>query len=64
MQAEEIRLLLERELGMISQKAGGLINRRIEKTWKDWTVGGISLEDVGISHGTRAASNGNGVSVS
>jgi len=53
MQTQEIRLLLEQELEMISKKANGLINQIPRKTLLDY---GTSLEDMGVGHGTRGAS--------
>ena len=55
MQTQEVRLLLEQELGMISQKACKLINQTIKKTLTDC---GLSLEDMDAGHGTRSASSG------
>ena len=46
MQTEEIHLTLERELGMISQKACELVNQTIMKTIQVSTFGGILLEDM------------------
>jgi len=61
MQTVEIRFLLEQELGVISQKTCGLINRTIKKTLLDC---GMSLEDMDAGHGTRDTSSGKrGVSV-
>ena len=61
MQAEEVRLLLEKKLGMISQRAHGLINHAITKTLAD---SGMSLEDMDVGGGTQSASSGKrGVSV-
>ena len=61
MQAKEVRLLLAKKLGMISQRASGLINRTIAKTLTD---SGMSLGDMDVGHGTRGASRSNrGVSV-
>ena len=54
MQAEEVRSLLEKKLGMISQRACELINQTITKTSTD---GGMSLEDMDLGHGTRGASS-------
>ena len=48
MQTQEIRLLLEQELGVISQKACGLIHQTIEKALADC---GLSLEDMDVGHG-------------
>ena len=62
MQTEEVRSLLEQKLGMISQKACGLINETIKKISLDC---GMSLDDMDAGHGTRSASSGKrGVSVS
>ena len=55
MQTEEVRLLLERELGMISQRAFGLIDQTITKTLEN---SGMSLRDVDIGHSTRSAPSG------
>jgi hypothetical protein len=55
MQTEEIRLLLEHELGIISQKACGLINQTIKKTSIDC---GMSLEDMNVGYGTPGVSSG------
>ena len=61
MQAQEVRLLLEKKLGTISQRAYGLINQAITKTLVD---SGMSLEDMDVNDGTRSASSGKrGVSV-
>jgi len=61
MQTQEIRSLLEQELGVISQKTCGLINQTIQKTLLDC---GMSLEDMDVGNGTRGASSGKrGVSV-
>ena len=61
MQTQEVRLLLEQKLGMISQKAYGLINVAITESLTD---SGMSLEDMDVGHGTRGvASNMEGVSV-
>ena len=61
MQAQEVRLHLEQKLGMISQKAYGLINGTITKSLTD---SGMLLEDMDIGHGTRSvASSTKGVSV-
>ena len=54
MQTQENSLLLERELGMINQKACGLINQTITKTLPD---SGMSLEDMDVGHSTRIASS-------
>ena len=57
-QAQEVRSLLEKKLGMISQRACGLINQTITRTLMD---SGMSLGDMDVGHG---ASRGNrGVSV-
>jgi len=55
MQTQEIRFRVEQELGVISQKACGLINRTIEKSLLDC---GMSLEDMDVDRGTRDASSG------
>jgi len=61
MQTQEIRSLLEQELGLISQKTCGLINQTIQKTLLDC---GMSLEDMDVGNGTRdASSSKRGVSV-
>jgi len=61
MQTQEIRSLLEQELGVISQKTCGLINQTIQKTLLDC---GVSLGDMDVGNGTRDASSGKrGVSV-
>jgi len=54
-QTEEIRLLLEQELGVISQKACGLIHQTIKKTFPD---SGMSLEDMDVGHDTRVPREG------
>ena len=54
MQSQEVRLLLEQELGSISQRACGLINQIIMKTLAS---SGMSLEDIDIGHSTRGASS-------
>ena len=51
-QTQEARLRLEEELGLINQKACGLINQTITKISKDC---GMSLEDMDVSHGTPGA---------
>ena len=56
-QAHEVLSLLQKQLGMISQRACGLINQTITKTLTD---SGMSLEDMDVGHGTRSASSGNG----
>ena len=50
MQFQEIRSLLEQELGMISQKACLLINQTIKRMLPNC---GMSLEDMDPSSGTR-----------
>ncbi len=55
MQTQEVRLLLEQELGMISQRARGLINQAIMKTFAE---SGMSLEDMDVGHSTWGASSG------
>jgi len=61
MQIREVRFLLKKELGVISQKTSGLINRTIQKTLLDC---GMSLEDMDVGHGTQGGSTGKrGVSV-
>jgi len=52
MQTQEIRFLLEQELGVISQKTCGFINQTIQKTLLDC---GMSLEDMDVGNGTRDA---------
>ena len=60
-QAQEVRVLLEKKLRMINQRACGLINQTITKTLTD---SGMSLEVMDVGHGTRGASSGErGVSV-
>ena len=59
-QAQEVRSLLEKELGMISQRACESINQTITKTSTD---GGMSLENMDVGHGTRRSSSGKRVSV-
>ena len=60
MQTQEIRLLLEQELGVISQKACGLIHQTIMKVLADC---GLSLEDMDVGHGGPGAARDRGVSV-
>ena len=61
MQTQEVRLLLEQKLGVISQKACGLINQTIKKTFLDY---GMSLDDMDAGHSIRSASSDKtGVSV-
>ena len=60
MQTQEIRLLLEQELGVISQKACGLIHQTIKKAF---TRCGLSLEDMDVGHGGSGAARDRGVSV-
>ena len=55
MQTEEVRLLLEQKLGLISQRACGLIDETIKKVSLDYNM---SLDDMDAVHGTRSASNG------
>ena len=55
MQTQEIRSLLEQELGMISQKAYGSTNQVIEKILPDC---GMSLEGMDVSYSTPGASSG------
>ena len=52
MQTREIRLLLEQELGVISQKACGLIHQTIKKALAGC---GLSLEDMDVGHGGPGA---------
>lgn len=40
-QIQENRQLLDRASGLISKKAEEFINKAIEKTLKDWNLGGI-----------------------
>ena len=54
-QAQEVRVLLEKKLGMINQRACGLINQTITKTLTDSRM---SLEVMDVGHGTRGASGG------
>ena len=58
MQTRETRLTLERELGIISQKACGLVNQMIKKTLQVSTFSGILLEDMELdtSSGKRGVS--------
>ena len=60
MQTQEIRLLLEQELGVISQKACGLIHQTIMKALEDC---GLSLGDMDVGHGEPGAARDRGVSV-
>ena len=60
MQTEEIRTLLERELGVISQKACGLIHQTIKKALADC---GLTLEDMHVGDGGPGAARDRGVSV-
>ena len=60
MQTQEIRSLLEQELGMISQKACELINQVIEKILPDC---GMSLEGMDVGYSTPGASSGTRVCV-
>ena len=55
MQTQEIRSLLEQELGVFSQYARGLINQVIEKILPD---PGMSLQDIDVGHSTPGASSG------
>ena len=59
LQAREIRLTLEQELGMISQKAYEFVNQTIKKTLQDSTFGSIWLEDMDLD----ASSGKRGVSI-
>ena len=60
MQTEEIRLLLEQELVVISKKACGSIHQTIMKALADC---GLSLEDMDVGHGGPGAARDRGVSV-
>ena len=60
MQTQEIRLLLEQEIGVISQKACGLIHQTTKKALVDC---GLSLEDMGVGHGGPGPARDRGVSV-
>ena len=60
MQTQEIRLLLERELGVISKKACGLIHQTIKKSLADCV---LSLEDMDVGHSEPGAARDRGVSV-
>ena len=55
MQTQEICSLLEQELGMISQKACGLINQAIKKILPDCDM---ALESMDVGRSTPAASSG------
>ena len=55
MQTQEICSLLEQELGMISQKACGLINQVIKKMLPNC---GMSLECMDVGYSTPSASSG------
>ena len=55
MQTQEARSRLEEELGLISQRASGLISQTIMKTSTDC---GMSLEDMDLGQGTPAAPSG------
>ena len=55
MQTKEIRSLMEHELGMISQKACGLINQVIKKILPDC---GMSLEGMDHGYSTPGPSSG------
>ena len=55
MQTQGIPSLLERELGMFSQYACGLINQVIKKTLPDL---GMSLQGIDVGHSTPGASSG------
>ena len=54
-QTQEARLRLEEELGLINQRACGLINQTITKTSADR---GMSSEDMDVGHGTPGAPSG------
>ena len=60
MQTQEIRLLLEQELGVILQKACGLIHQTINKALADCRM---SLEGMDVGHGGSGATSDRGVSV-
>ena len=60
MQTQEIRLLLEQELGVVSQKACGLIHQVIKKALADCE---LSLEDMDVGHGGPSPARDRGVSV-
>jgi hypothetical protein len=55
MQIRETRLLLEQDSGIVLQKAYRFINQAIEKTFQNWTLGGIQLEDMALIHGTSGS---------
>ena len=58
MQAQEIRFTLERDIGMILQKACGLVNQTINQALQDSTFGGILFEVMKLdtSSGKRGVS--------
>ena len=60
MQTQEIRLLLERELGVISKKACGSIHQTIKKALADC---GLTLEGMHVGHGEPGAARDGGVSM-
>jgi hypothetical protein len=57
MQTQEILLHLEKELGLIHQKACGFIDQTTKKASTDF---GVSSEDMDVAHGSPGASRGNG----
>jgi hypothetical protein len=57
MQTQEVRLLLEQKLGLISQKAYGLLDQTTKKASTDC---GVLLEDMDVVHGSPGTSRGRG----
>ena len=55
MQTQEVRSLLEQQLGLISQKACGLINQVIKSISSEC---GMSLESMDVGYSTPSASSG------
>jgi hypothetical protein len=60
MQTQEVRLLLEQKLGLINQKACGLLDQMTKKASTDC---GVSFEDMDVGDGSPGTSRGRGVSV-
>jgi hypothetical protein len=61
MQTQEVRSLLEQKLRLISQKACGLTDQTTKKALAHC---GMSLEEMGVGHGSPGTLTGRGVSVS
>ena len=55
LQTQEVRLLLEQKLGMISERARGLINQVVNMALMNR---GMSSEGMDVAHSTQVASGG------